>query len=300
MLEVDYYAYHKQWPQVITIAHRYPGNNFFVVHSANMALYHTGRLGYDMFSYPQHINTLLLTDKGYTEAYWQKFDVYLELGFINSAEHELVESLEVLGERPLILKRLALINMVKVNLGAARIYLNALGRTLFDADWADNYLDKLESDPNLSTDKEIWHLRGLMMESNYGYTALGGEKILLDLLAKNKQNRMAFEYLMSSFLMMMQFDKLVQNVYRLDDFDYPQIPRLYEEAILIYEYLRRKAVDLRGRRISLQSRQRFDSFNQIYLGRYRQNKQAAFNELAENYGDTYFFYYLYGLSGMKK
>ena len=224
----------------------------------------------------------------------------IELGFINKAEHELTASLEQFGEHPVILKRLALINMAKGNLDTARVYLNAISKTLFDAGWADNYLDKIESVSDLAADGRIKYLRSLMMENNYGYTSIDGEKILLDLLAKNKQNRMAFEYLMSSFLLTIQLDKLVQNLYRLDDFDYPQIPRLYEEAILIYEYLGRKTVDLRGRRISLQSRQRFDSFNQIYLGRYRQNKQAAFNELAENYGDTYFFYYLYGLSGLKK
>jgi len=299
MLEVDYCAYHKQWPQVLTASRRHPAN-FLTVHLVNRALYHTGRLGSDMFSFPQHINTLLLTDKDYVESYWQKFDAYLELGFINRAEHELTVSLEQFGEHPVILKRLALVNMVKGNLDTARVYLNVLSKTLFDAGWADNYLDKIESASDLAADGRIKYLRSLMMENNYGYTSIDGEKILSDLLARNKQNRMAFEYLMSSFLITIQLDKLVQNIYRLDDFDYPQIPRLYEEAILIYEYLRHKAVDLHGRQISLQSRRRFDSFNQIYIGRYRQNKQAAFNELAENYGDSYFFYYLYGLSGIKK
>ena len=47
--EVDYYVFHKMWPEALAATRRYPTNNFYVVHSANLALYHTGRLGYDMF-----------------------------------------------------------------------------------------------------------------------------------------------------------------------------------------------------------------------------------------------------------
>jgi hypothetical protein len=49
----------------------------------------------------------------------------------------------------------------------------------------------------------------------------------------------------------------------------------------------------------LESQQRFEAFSQTYE-RYGRNKQAAFKELAKNYGDSYLFYCVYGFSGMKK
>lgn len=67
---VDYYAYHNMWPKVLQIARRCP-NTFFVVHAVNRALYHTGRLGYDMLSYPQNPGTLFLTAKGGTSVHSQ-------------------------------------------------------------------------------------------------------------------------------------------------------------------------------------------------------------------------------------
>ena len=298
LFEVDYYSYHNMWPQVLQSARRCSGS-YVAAHAFNRALYHTGRISYDMFSYPQDRHTLFLTFKSRISGFWARSGAYLDLGLMNMAEYALTQSLEIFGQRPMILKRLALINLVKGNAGTARIYLGALSKTLFDADWANRYLDLLESDPNLSTDKEIQKLRDLMMEKEYGATSFENIDMLLFLLQKNKQNHMAFEYLMASYLVTAQLDKLVQNLDRLDDFDYPQIPSLYEEAILIYQSTTSKEIDLKGRQISLESRQRFERINQTF-DRYMGNKQAAANEVATYYGDSYFFYYTYGVSGLKK
>ena len=189
--------------------------------------------------------------------------------------------------------------MVKGNIGSARIFLGALSKTLFDAHWANNYLQRLQSDPNLSTDEKIQHLRSVMLEKDYGFSAIDIEDILSQLLEKNKQNRMAFEYLMAWYMLAGQLDKFVQNLDRLDDFDYTQFPRLYEEAMLVHVNRTRKRLDLHGRRFSSESRQRMDAFSQIF-DRYDKNKQAAFYELAKDYGDSYLFYCIYGFSGTKK
>jgi len=296
---IDYYANQGMWPQLLRIARRHP-NNYFVVNAVNRALYHTGRLSYDMFSWPQHPDTLFLSIEEYKYAYWKKLGVYLDIDLVNMAENALTESLEGLGERPIILKRLALINMAKANYDSARIYLGALSKTLFHAGWDNNYLEHLKSDTNLSEDKEIQRLRSVNMEDDYAFTFHHNiEATLLKLLEKNRQNRMAFEYLMSLYLLTGQLEKFVQNLDRLDDFGFSQFPRLYEEAMLVYVNIAGKPINLRGRRLSSESRQRFDGFNQV-LNNYGKNKQAAFNTLAKDYWDSYFFYYVYGRQGTEQ
>jgi hypothetical protein len=252
-----------------------------------------------MFCYPQHPDTLFLIAEERRLGHWKKFDTFIELGFINLAENALVESLEIFGERPILLKRLALTNMVEGNSGAVRVYLGALSKTFFHAEWANNCLMHLQSDPNFATDDRIQQLRNLMVEKDGPFGDYSPEDILLALLEKNRQNRMAFEYLMAWYLLTGQLDKFVQNLNRLDDFDCPEIPRLYEEAIFIHMSKTKKAVELHGRQLSPQSRRRFEGFIQV-LNRYGGNTRAAFNELAKSYGDSYFFYYTYGVSGMKK
>ena len=295
----DFYAHQRMWPQLLRAARRYP-NNYFVVHAVNKALYHTGRLGCDMFSWPQNPATLFLSTKKYEHASCKKSGIYLDIGLVNMAENALTESLEGLGERPSILKGLALINMVKANYDSARIYLGALSKTLFYDDWANNYLELLKSDPDLSHDQEIQRLRSVCMEKDYGFTSLHNiELTLLQLLEKNRQNRMAFEYLMSWYLLNGRLDKFVQNLDRLDDFGVSQFPRLYEEAMLVYVFSVRKPVNLRGRRLSAESRQRFDGFNQV-LNDYGKNQQAAFNKLTQDYWNSYFLYYVYGRQGTEQ
>jgi len=295
----DFYASQRMWPELLRVARCFP-DNYFVVHAVNRALYHTGRFSYDMFCWPQNPNTLFLNTKKYELASRKKTGIYLDIGLLNMAENTLTESLEGLGERPSILKELALINMVKTNYDSARIYLGALRKTLFYNDWANKYLELLRSNPDLSQVKEIQRLRSICMEKDYGFTSLNNvEAALLHLLNKNRQNRMAFEYLMSWYLLKGRLDKFVQNLERIDDFGFSQFPRLYEEAMLIYVFSVRKPVNLRGRQLSTESRRRFDGFNQV-LNDYGKNKQAAFNKLAKDYRNSYFFYYVYGRQGTEQ
>jgi hypothetical protein len=295
--KVDYYAYHKMWLELLKSA-RSDSTNPFIAHAVNRALYHTGRLQYDMFSWPQHVDYLFLTDTDYKWVDWQIFNVYLDLGLLNAAENTMTDCLEALGDRPMVIQQLALINMVKGNYDTARVYLGALSKTLFDAGWADDYLARLKSDPDLSEDKEIQRLRSLSLQEDFGYTAVPVEKMLLRLLDKNKQNRMAFEYLMAWYMLNKHLGKLALNIERLPDF-YRQLPTHYEEASLIYVYGTGKPLNLSGYKPNPQLRQKIEDFSRL-LDSYGRDKKAAFNELSKNFRDTYFFYYMYAPPGTKK
>jgi hypothetical protein len=299
LFAVDYYACHEMWPEVLSAAPDC-SDSFFAVHAVNRALYHTGRLGYEMFAWPQHADALLLTDERFIHARWKKFDAYIELGFMNMAENMLNDSLGRVGNHPMIFKRLALVNMVKGDTRTAGVYLGTLTKTLLGNKWACDYLARLEADPNLSGDDVIQHFRSLMIKRDYGTDfPYDNETVFLDLLESNRKNRMAFEYLMAWYLLTRQLERFERSLDRLDDFDYSRIPRHYEEAMLLYAAESRKPVDLRGRQISPETVERYKGFVQIYQS-YWKNKQAAMSELASHYGDSYFFYYLYGFSGVQK
>jgi hypothetical protein len=253
-----------------------------------------------MFAYNQHPNTLFLTSVEHQPAWWKKADVFIDLGVMNMGECALVESIERLGERPKILKRLALIAMVKQDINTARVYLGALSKTPFFGEWASNYLRLLDSGTNLSTDKRIRHLKSLMMENDYGFTGYQPERILLDLLDKNRYNHMAFEYLMAWYLLTSQLDSFVQNLHRLDDFDYPQIPPLYEQAILLYEVLTGTKVDLKGRQISPQTYNLARRFSDISTSPGATDRLTAMGLTLHDFGDSYLFYFNFGDLGIAK
>ena len=247
-MAANYYSCNGMWREVLDVASKRPQSKF-INHAANHALYRSGLLTQEMFRYGQHPAALMLTSETTNPmGWWRLFDTYLDLGHANLAEYSLVMLLDMYGERPLIMKRLVLVSMVKGDIGTAKIYLGALSKTLFDAAWARSYLEKIERDPNLTTDKEVQDLRSKTPRIDRDFKDLD-ESIFFDLLARNKHNRMAFEYLMAFYLLTNQFDKFMVNIERLDDFDYKGIPRVYEEAILLYSNLTKKQVEVPGRTI---------------------------------------------------
>lgn len=298
LLAVQYFASRRMWSEVLQAAGLRPESPL-VVNAVNRALYHTGRLGYDMFKWPQHPDTLIMIGQDRILTCWHKFDTQIDLGLLNMAQKNLVECMEVFGAQPMILQRLAFIDMVKANYDSARIYLAALSKTLFHAAWANEYLAKLQSDPNLSKDKEIQDLRAVRMEKDYPSIFFSRERMLCDLLEKNEKNRMAYEYLSAWYMLNRQLEKSVENLERLSDFAYRELPPLYEEVLLIYAYGTKKPIRLTSYEPRRKARMRIEHFSQVF-NRYGRNKPAAFDELAKDYGDSYFFYHIFGISGAKK
>jgi len=319
IIKADYYACRRKWPEVIRTIRLYPRNssNINMLNRAssmlNRALYHTGRLGFDMFTFPQNTSTLFLNIPSTTEltksvpGFWQNFGIYLDLGYMNYAQNSLWNALDLFGEQPVLLKELAIVNMVKGNYPASRVHLYALSKTLFHADWAKKYLARLKSDPTLERDDQIQRLRRVMLTQDYGFRRSGPDRVMLNLLETNKKNRMAFEYLMATYLLQRQQGLVyfIHNLHRLKDFNYPKIPRLYEEAIIVYMTETLESVDLPGYQISPESIRRYKQFVQSaqrYQNILQENTepyddtitnrlQAAREHTADNFGDSYMFYY---------
>ncbi|MHC4739876.1 MAG: DUF6057 family protein [Planctomycetota bacterium] len=293
---IDYFASRRMWTELLSEVDKLPRQYYdmFVCHDVNRTLYHTGRLLYDMFSYPQHHSGLLLSPKKSLEGrnlmrkLAKSSNTLYELGHINTAENCTCEVLAVMNYYPEGLQRLALINIVKGQTQAARVYLCALSKDFLYEDWAKNYLRRLEKDPLLSTDDQIRRTRSFMLLKD------STEKTTpKDLLLRNEHNQMAFEYLMAFCLLTNQYAPVAQSVAFLDNFDYPQgrIPTHMEEALMLYTVITGQTIDLKGRLISLSTARRFEEFWQR-ARQYGDNMEAAVEELKKDFGDTYYYYYI--------
>jgi hypothetical protein len=295
---VDYFAHNRMWPQVLEAAKDNP-NFDFVMAAVNRALYYTGQLGNAEIVLQHKPSTFLLTGEKDKYLYWFQFDIFLDLGHVNEAEHQLTEGLDYYGERPQLLQRLALVNMVKNNLGTARIYLGALSKMLFYSKWANEYLSEIESDSTLSMNKQVQSMRRMMMDQDHtSYERV--DELLLELLKKDRYNQMAFEYLMTSYILLNDWNGFVGNLDRFNDFNYPKIPRLYEEAILLCSTNPKLKSDLQGKKLSISigSMQLFKDFINA-MKAFKGNKEAAFRGLPDNLRNNYFFFYVF-IQGKEK
>ena len=297
---IDYFARHKMWDELLQQSRKSFGQSYdmFICHDVNRALYHTGRLLHDMFLYPQHYAGLLLTQNRrfpkelLVQMYVKSSNTLYELGHINEAENASYEALSTLGYYPQGLQRLALINIIKGQTDAARTFLYALSKDFLYEDIAKHYLQRLETDPLLSTDEEIQRLRSFMLiEDSINKTTPK------DLLEKNIQNRMAFEYLMAFLLLTGQHAAVANSIGYLDNYDYPQgrIPRHLEEAVLLYMAMTDKKVNTHGRRINTVTIRRFQKFMQLFQ-RHKLDLQSPAKKLEKEFGDTYYYFYFFLLN----
>ncbi|NLX97412.1 MAG: hypothetical protein GXY83_14680 [Rhodopirellula sp.] len=106
---------------------------------------------------------------------------------------------------------------------------------------------------------------------------------------------MAFEYLMAHYLLTRQLDKLVANLQRLDDFGYPSMPRHYEEALIMHlRGTRSQETDSSKQKVRQEAWQRHAAFMHALQRFSKDNASEAYEALHGEFGDSYFFFCLFG------
>ncbi|MCF7955758.1 MAG: DUF6057 family protein [Phycisphaerae bacterium] len=302
-LQADFYAGNAMWVELLEYDKRFPlvSNNPVGNHIIIQALYHTGQLASEMFSYPYFKESLFIPpeNKGNVRGYRRgiySIRLLLLLGRVNVAEKEAYEIMENTGEYPELLWELAKINIAKRQPETARVFLEILSMDLIHGKKAKNMLKRLSEDPDLGNDEEIIRLRSVMIKKDHdGSESL--ETLMSDLLEVNPHNKIAFEYLMTYYLMARKVDKIAENIYRLRDFGYKKIPRHYEEAIMIHIGKTKGTVNAHGWKLDPQNAITAKQFMTAIRFNPPANPSSA-GTLAPQFGKTYFFYYMFNQSGV--
>ena len=299
----NYYSRQKSWDKIIELSRHLPKtkSNPYVSHDILRALYHAGRLPYDMFRYPLVPEGILLTHekKASDLTQWKLSEIFLELGHVNMAQKLASELLTTKGPLGMVLEELAWINIVKGHPGTARVYLEALKSDLVYRGRAQSLLHDLDSGFPPEQAAYIDRIRCCMHDETAGVT--GREPVdetLTALLRHNPRNKMAFEYLMACYLVTRQVNKIVANMGRLRDLGYQGTPTLYQEAILIHFGSQGQQVDLARFNISPETIRRYEAFVQLGNAMQSQDRQAVLNRLIREFGTSYFFYYTFGRVGL--
>ena len=304
VLRTNYLARMEMWPEFLDEVERYPLPEYpaSLMVDVNRALFETGRLGSRMFSYPQSPHVLFQLGRN-AAALKGGCEVLFKLGRINEAEHAALEALEMNGERPEILRLLAEIYLVKRRPGVARVFLRVLSKDLVHGPLAEERLRRLDDEPLSASDPTIRRLQALMPLTDM--VTESREQMLLALLARNRKNRMAFEYLMAHYLLTRQPGKIALHIDRLDDFgprefDYPSIPEHYAEALLLYSHNVNRPLDeppnLHGRAIRAETLERVRQVIQVAYD-FREDKEGRAEVLAARFATSGCRYLLTGESG---
>jgi hypothetical protein len=287
VLVADYFSRYEMWDRLLDLGRRSP-YRYTVCHAVDRALCRLDRLGDEMFCLPQKAEALLLTDRT-AEPVWQKFDTCLDLGLINQAENALLMSTEIYGERPLLLHRLARVNLVKGNVETARVYLEALTRVPFWGATARRDLACLQADPDLSEDAQIQRWRNVMLKAD----SVRNVDVLGQLLAENPANRTAYQYAVAFALLSMDLDGFVRLFDTYHQRSFSRIPRHLEEALLVFRTVKGQPLDAPGQAISSEAKAQLQEFLQAFQQAGRE-KTAVRSAIRDKFGGTYYYYYFVG------
>jgi len=297
------YSLRKQWDKILELAGRLPKgtSNPFFNHDIIRALYHTGRLPYDMFDFPQTPHGLLLTHEKKVSYLTQVrlCDTFLELGQVNLAQKLASEILAAKNHSAVALEKMAWINIIKGQNDTARVYLNALKRDVIYRGTAQVLLGALDNGFSPEQTAYVDRIRSYMHQAGHPGTGKDSiEQMLTGLLQRNGRNKMAFEYLMACYLLTGRADKVVANMERLGELGYQEVPVLYEEALLICLDSQKRKVDLSKLNLRPETVQRYMKFVQLRNSVRPHNRQAVLKRLIVEFGHSYFFYFTFGCVGV--
>ncbi len=302
MLFEDYYSQRQMWPEVLAVARRSPYGlyNSRCNRNVMLALYHTGRLGDEMFRYPQVPGRSLYSTPAAERdphTYFQESRLLLELGQVNWAERCACEAFETSDDSPAILELLAVINIVKGRPETAKMFLTALGRKPFYERSARDMIQRLDEDPTLAGDPRIRQLRRSMVSVDSIFPG-NVERFLVALLQANPRNEMALEFLMAHYLCSRSHEKVAAWLSQLPQNGAPGLPRHLQEAIIVNSLATTGQIPAADRRLDPEIVDRARRFRQI-LAAFRDNTELAREvAIAEGFGDSYFFYVTFGVSGL--
>jgi hypothetical protein len=295
VLAIDKYADSQQWEEIIQKAKNHPEvmHRLITLHY-NRALYHEGVLCDELFSYPQieGEDGLYRNSGPAFESSYAMACLTFEMGNLNSAQVWANEALSIEGETARNLKLLALIHLEKDEYAAAQIYLNKLSKTLLHRTWAKKYKEiidhpELKNDPEFSMPSHSPISANFLIRFGFAY----GELLNLNQVAP--ENKMAFEYCIAYNLLSRRIDRFMEFLPQIAKFWPIALPRHVEEAlILIGSSGLAQNMDMKAFQILKSNVDKFDQFMSI-IAKHNNKTQYAQAELQQQYGDTYWYYYLY-------
>lgn len=282
IIEAEIHLKAGQWEQVMDCCQRYRGQNQLILYFNNMALFHTGKMPYHLFDYPQTmgVQSLYLPWKSDSRQTEYGHYIYEQLGYINEAHRWAFEAMTVFGETAPNLINLIRYNIVNRRPKVAMRFIRKLKHSLFYREQAEELekhlfsgeLPGLQAIPYDNTEKvRFANILNIGPELSY-------------LCDKDPINRMAFEYLMSDLLLSNQLVRFAENLKRIRAFSYPELPGIYEEALYIYRLgVNEETFNKTGFRISPTTEERFKAYYSLY-------QKKDMQELRKLFGNTYWYY----------
>jgi hypothetical protein len=291
---IEYYAENEKWNEVLKTAESIEKYDFRVNFQVNRAYSHLGYLPDRLFGYPQLLGIfgLFFEPKMMVgNSDMPTSDLYFDLGFMNESQHWAFEAETLLPHSPRILKRLVLINLVNRKYDLASEFLNVLDRNMLCHQWVEKY-QRYVSDTTLAAKDELISQKRKYTPKK-ALVNVGVLESLKLLFETNPNNRMAYDYLLTYFILDQRLTDFLEYLKYYPQLNKSNLPGSWEEALSIYILKTRTFPPFyTDKTISKNCMQRLTRFNEV-MKSYKNDLQAAKSTLSLEFGESFWYYMLY-------
>ncbi len=291
--EIGYFDSVGEWDEVLSLKSKVGLNDRIPRFLLNRALCRSGRMPDHLFLIPQEwgVNTLILTMDHNRECSIHSSDLFFDMRFIKGAEYWALEALTYAPYSPRVLNRLVQCNILFNNKLVAHKYLSVLKQSPIYSKVSKNLIKKLKEE-NTEDLKKEWMGKGKINTSNLYISNPNPSADLIKLLDEDPHNKIAYEYLMSFYLLKNKLGNFMYFLPNLKDFNYQSVPKIYEEALLFYNIFQNSGGEKSIFPVSKKTKEQLMKFSKTLI-EYQSNEKKARADLYKNFGQTYWFYIRY-------
>ncbi|TFG41760.1 MAG: hypothetical protein E4H43_03995 [Bacteroidia bacterium] len=282
------WIYDENWGKGIRTAETDQPSGQVPMTAVNLALAMTGRLSPEMFHFDQKENDLFIpyVRRGMTP--FTASEPFYFLGMNNFSQMFAMETIESTVDARLpsrSVRRAAETYMLNGQYDIARKYFTIVSHTLLYRNWAKKYLKLLDNEQKLLSDPEIAEKKGRMPKHDFYYDYQNMDFALKSLIVSNRQNKVAFEYLMAYYLLKKDLDGFLQNVAMIRQMGYQEMPLAYQEAVA---YILTRLPEPPAELQAMVTEPVIDKLN-AYANSYNVSRLDT-AMMKKEYGNTYWFY----------
>ena len=292
VVEYDYLVRTRQWDAIVNKPETAQPISDLAVWSTNYALAMRGQLSDFLFFYRQTGLQGLFDDGQQKEvlSYFTLSDIFLQLGMVNNAERmafDLKQYIPHNHKSGRLYRRLAEANLINGDYMIAVKYLNILKSTLFYGKWADRFLSHICDEAYISQAFSLQ--RGLRQAEGRVLISPQKDDLLLALVRQNRENMLAWDYLLACALLQLSQDKVARYVQMAREAGYSRVPRAVQECLLGNRMLNREELP----HIDFEADRDVETLTRTFLNILNENHSIDNSELSKPpFSQTYWFYQL--------
>ncbi len=222
LLEQNYLIRKGDWQGVIRQAEQHRTEALQAMNSeqsstaVNLALAMEDQLANRMFTFSQRgMHSLLMPWKRDNLTCVPTMEAFWQLGFVNESMRyafDLQESILNNRKSGRFTRRIAECNIINGRYDIASKYLDLLSHTLFYRSWAQQAKACLHDEAKIAQHPEWGRKRQTRLENDFLYYYPEMTKMLGQLVLRNRQNKLAYDYFMASLLLAGDAQSFVANL----------------------------------------------------------------------------------------